>query len=179
MIFNINLSDKDYLDYNIFWMLKSPYGKKQITSSRIMMTVLFGIVALIALFVAGFSTASLIGLTPITVVFLIIQLTFNRFLIQSIKSNIKSLKNNGKMAYYPISQIEFNEDCFTETTPDNKIEQKYSSVERVSVIGGDMVYIHVNNVMAYILPSSCFKSKEQLDDFLAFIKTKCSVIDVY
>ena len=179
MKFNINLSDNDYLDYNVFWMLKSPYGKKQITSSRIMITVFFAIIALIALFVGGFSTESLIGIIPIAVVFLIIQLTFGYFLVQSIKSNIKSLKKNGKMAYSPVAQIEFNEDGFVETTPDNKTEQKYSAVERVSVINGDTVYIHVNNVMAYILPPTCFESREQLDEFITFIKTKCSVIDIY
>ena len=179
MTFNINLSDKDYLDYNVFWMLKSPYGKKQITSSRIMITVFFGIIALIALFINDFSAEALIGLIPIAVVFLIIQLSLNYFLVQSVKGNIKALKKSGKMAYSPVAQIEFNEGGFVETTPDNKTEQKYSAVERVSVINGDTVYIHVNNVMAYILPATCFESMEQLDCFLAFIKTKCSAIDTY
>ena len=179
MTFNINSSDKDYLDYNTFWMLKSPYGKKQKTSLRIMITVFFGIIALVALFINDFAVEALIYLTPLAVVFLIIQCTLNYFLIQSIKSNIRNLKKSGKMAYSPVAQIEFNEDSFTETTPDNKTEQKYAAIERVSVINGNTVYIHVNNVMAYILPSSCFVSKKQIDDFLAFIKTKCSNIDVY
>ena len=179
MTFNINLSDKDYLDYNVFWMLKSPYGKKQITSSRVMITVLFGIIALVALFINDFSAEALIGLIPVAVVFLIIQLSLNYFFVQSIKSNIKILKKSGKMPYSPVAQVEFNENSFTETTPENKVEQKYSAVERVSVINGDTVYIHVNNVMAYILPATCFESTEQLDGFLSFIKTKCSVIDIY
>ncbi len=176
--FNINLSDKDYLDYNTFWMLKSPYGKKQTTKSRNILTVCFGIIALIFLLGGGFSLKSFVDLIPIIAVFLIIQLTFNYFLVQTLKSNIKSLNKNGKMAYSPIAQIEFDENGFTETTPNNKTEQKYSSIERVSVTGG-AVYIHVNNIMAYILPASCFDSKEQLDDFLAFIKTRCSNIDTY
>ena len=144
-----------------------------------MITVFFGIIALAALFINSFSVEALIYLAPLAVVFLIIQLALNYFLVQSIKSNIKALKKSGKMAYSPVAQVEFNEDSFTETTPDNKVEQKYSAVERVSVINGDTVYIHVNNVMAYILPATCFESKEQLDEFLTFIKTKCSVIDIY
>ena len=40
-------------------------------------------------------------------------------------------------------------------------------------------YIHVNNIMAYILPLSCFETKEQYESFLDFMKTKCANIDVY
>ena len=40
-------------------------------------------------------------------------------------------------------------------------------------------YIHVNNIMSYILPFSCFESKEQYNEFFEFIKTKCSNIDIY
>ena len=32
--FNVTLSDKDYLDYNIFWMTKSHYGKKSMIGAR-------------------------------------------------------------------------------------------------------------------------------------------------
>ncbi|MBQ9749646.1 MAG: YcxB family protein, partial [Clostridia bacterium] len=79
----------------------------------------------------------------------------------------------------PVSAIEFYENGFTETTPDNKTEQKYSSVERISVINNKVIYIHVNNIMSYILPFSCFDSKEQYTAFFQFIKTKCSKIDMY
>ena len=66
-----------------------------------------------------------------------------------------------------------------ETTPDNKTEQKYSVIERISVVDNKVVYIHVNNIMSYILPFSCFESKEQYNEFFEFIKTKCSNIDIY
>ena len=66
-----------------------------------------------------------------------------------------------------------------EITPDNKTETNYSAVERISIVDNKMIYIHVNNVMAYILPISCFESTEQYNSFMDFIKTKCSDIDVY
>lgn len=50
------------------------------------------------------------------------------------------MKKSGKPAYSPTSVIEFDEDSFTETTPENKIEQKYSSVERISIIKDRFVY---------------------------------------
>ena len=71
--------------------------------------------------------------------------------------------------YSPSSVIEFYEDVFIETTPDNKTEQKYSAIERISVVDNKVVYIHVNNIMSYILPFSCFESKEQYNEFFAQI----------
>ena len=83
------------------------------------------------------------------------------------------------MGYSPISEIEFNDESFIEITADNKTEQKYSAVERVSVLSDKVIYIHINNVMSYILPSSCFESKEQYNNFLDFMRSKCANIDVY
>ena len=73
----------------------------------------------------------------------------------------------------------YYEDVFIETTPDNRTEQKYSAIERISVVDNKVVYIHVNNIMSYILPFSCFESNEQYNEFFKFIKTKCSNIDIY
>ena len=83
------------------------------------------------------------------------------------------------MGYSPVSEIEFYDESFVEITPDNKTEQKYSAIERVSVVTDKVVYIHVNNVMSYILPLTCFESKEQYDTFLDFVRSKCANIDVY
>ena len=177
--FNVNLDDKDYFDYNVFWTIKSHYGKKQMLKFRIAITVFFGIICLIFLYGGGFSANAFIGVIPYLIVFVLVQLLFNSFFIWTLKGNLKSLKKKGKMGYSPISEIEFDEEGFIETTQDNKSEQKYSAIERVSVIGDKVIYIHVNNVMAYILPSSCFESKEQLEEFLIFIKTKCTDIDIY
>ena len=39
--FHINLNDNDYLNYNTFWTIKSPYGKKQMLKFRITIAILF------------------------------------------------------------------------------------------------------------------------------------------
>ena len=83
------------------------------------------------------------------------------------------------MGYSPESIMEFYEDRLVETTSDNKTELKYSAVERISIVDHKMIYIHVNNVMSYILPISSFESREQYDRFLGFIRTKCANIDIY
>ena len=177
--FNITLTDKEYFDYNIFWSLKSPYGKKQIVMLRVVMAVLFCAAAFAFCAGGGFSTDSLIGAIPYLIVLVLFQLLLKPFFSWTLKGHIKSLKKKGKMGYSPVSKIEFYDEMFVETTPDNKTEQKYTAVERVSIIGDTVVYIHVNNVMAYILPRFCFESKEQYDSFLEFIKEKCVNVNIY
>lgn len=177
--FNVNVNDQDYLDYNTFWMIRSPYGKKQIITFRITFAVLFAIFILISLFGGGFSLESILRIIPMIIVLSLTQIFFNRFLSWSLKGQIKTLKKSGKMGYSPESVIEFYDESFVETTPENKTEHKYSAIERISVVDNKMIYIHVNNIMSYMLPLSSFESKEQYNSFFEFIKTKCANIDIY
>ncbi len=177
--FNVNTNDQDYLDYNKFLMLRSHYGKKQMTTFRVVFAVIIGVYILISLYGSNFTFDSFIGIIPMAILLIIFELLFSPLFVLFLRSHLKSLKKKGKMGYSPSSVIEFYEDIFVETTPDNKTEQKYLAIERVSIVDNKVVYIHVNNIMSYILPFSCFESKEQYNEFFEFIKTKCSNIDIY
>ena len=177
--FNISLNDKDYLDYNIFCTTKSPYGKKQMQTFRVLIAVIYAFVSFLSLLARGFSADAWIGIIPYIILLILFELLLKPFLVLILKGHIKSLKSKGKMGYSSVADMEFYDECFIETTPDNKTEQKYSAVERVSVVADKVIYIHVNNVMSYILPLSCFESKEHYNAFLDFMRTKCTTIDVY
>ena len=177
--FNVNINEEDYLDYNKFWMLRSHYGKKQMSTFRIIIAVIIGLIIFISLYGGNFTFDSFIGIIPMAILLVLYELLLSPLFVLFLKCHLKSLKKKGKMGYSPSSVVEFYEDVFIETTPENKTEQKYLSIERVSVVDNKVVYIHVNNIMSYILPFSCFESNEQYNEFLEFIKTKCSNIDVY
>ena len=177
--FKVNVNDQDYLEYNVFWMIRSPYGKKQLKDMRIMMTVLVGLLIFVSLFSSKFSAESFLGIIPMLLVLFLAQIFLTKCFAWSLKWMVRALKKSGKMGYSPESVIAFSDDYFVETTPENKTENKYSVIERVSIVDNKMIYIHINNVMAYILPLSCFESKEQYDTFLDFLKTKCAHIDRY
>ena len=177
--FHICLNDKDYLDYNIFWTFRSPYGKKQMLKFRVMLAVLLGMISFLSLMRGEFSASAWLGILPYGILLLLLELLWNPFVAWTLKGYIKSLKKKGKMGYSPVSKMEFCDDSFTEITSDHKTEQPYSAIERVSVIPDKVIYIHVNNVMSYILPISCFESKQQYNDFLDFLKTKCTNMDRY
>lgn len=177
--FNVNLSDQDYLDYNVFWAIKSPYGKKQILTLRVIIAALFAVIILLSLYGGSFSVGSFLGVIAYVIAFILVQVFLTRFFGWILKREIKKLKKNGKMGYSPLSVIEFFDNSFIETAEFNKTEQSYTAIERISIVDNKMIFIHINNVMSYILPLSCFESEEQYRSFLDFIKTKCANIDIY
>lgn len=177
--FDITLTDNDYLDYNLFHQIRSPYGKKTINKFRILLTVIPLVFIVSILIGDNFSKDAFIDCIPNAIVFVVFQLFLNKLMAAVLKGHIRFLKKTGKMGYSPKAVMEFYDDTFVEITPDEKTERKYTAIERVSVVENRVVYLHVNNVMAYILPMHVFESREQYYFFMSFIKTKCPVIDSY
>jgi len=181
--FNVNISEKDYIDFNKFHMFKSPYGRKLLASFRIILIIFVFIYTFLSLYgryQAGESFYdSIIGVLPILIITIAMLLLLRPLFSRSIKLILKILKKSGKMGYSPSSVVEFYEENFIEITDENKTEMKYSAIERISIVDNKMIYIHINNVMAFILPISCFESREEYDAFIEFIKTKCPNIDIY
>lgn len=176
--FNVNLTDNDYLEYNKFWNFRSHYGKHQLIFMRVILAVVIGIFVLVSFIQKGFSTSTLVSVIPLLILLTLLEIFLKKYITFTLKSQLNSLKKKGKEAYSPVSTLEFYDDYLVEITENNKTEQKYSSIERVSLINGT-VYLHVNNMMAYIIPISSFENKMHYDRFVEFIKTKISIIDNY
>ncbi len=177
--FHVKINDQDYFDYNLFWATRSYYGKKQIRSVRVFLMLLIAVAIIHSFLISGFSKETVLGIIPLLILGLLSQILLIKFYAFILKLHMKTLKKSGKMGYSPESYIEFDDDCFCETTPENKTEQKYSVIERISVVDYKMIYIHVNTVLSYILPLSSFESNDQYDCFMEFMKTKCANIDLY
>ena len=177
--FNVKISDEDYFEFNKFHMIKSHYGRSQMLKIRLMIAAIFVLAILVFGMGDGLSSYTLVYAVPCLIALVLFQIFFNKFMAASLRSHIKSLKKKGKMGYSPESVLQFYDDVLVETTPTEKNERSYSTLERVSIVGDETVYIHFNNIMACILPRASFESDEQYKAFLEFIKTKCDNIDVY
>ncbi len=177
--FNVNLSENDYYEYNKFMMLRSYYGKKRINTMRSIIAVICALGVVFMLFRYGSTFTAFIGATPMIILFILSQLLLKPYYILLLKLSLNKLKKSEKKRYSPASVIEFSDECFIETTPEFKTEQKYGTIERISIVDNKVVYLHFNHLMSVILPVSCFETQEQYDNFLEFIKTKCANIDVY
>ena len=177
--FDVALTENDYLDYNMFHAFKSPYGVFALKKFRRALTFFFASLIFAILVWKRFSFDGIVLAAVQAVIYAVIQIFLKRWLIFGTKINIKQLKKSGKMAYSPISHIEFFDEFFIETTEVNKVEQKYSSIERISIIAYKCIYLHVNNVAAYIIPNAAFASEAQYNEFCGFLSTICPQITVY
>lgn len=177
--FNVELSEQDYFEFNKFHMLKSPYGKKQLRSLRIIVALLCLLLPLSQLIEYGFALEGYVSIVLGAIILVGFQVFIPKFMIFSLKRNIKALKKAGKMAYSPSSLLEFLEDRFVETTESERTEKSYQTIERVSALADKTLYIHLTNISAVILPASIFESEEQYTAFLNFLGTKCSLIEEY
>ena len=172
--FNIDLTDKDYTDFNVFWQTKSRYGKKMLIIFRIIL--LIPISTLSAVLDIGLSAESIISGILLLIIPQLLVIPFFKLIA---KIQIKALIKNGKPPYSPHSVLTFYEDCFTEETEDIKTEVKYSGIDRISIVENKLIMIHTNSVQAYLLPAICFGSDIKYNSFKEFIKTKCAAVDTY
>ncbi len=178
--FDVKLTDEDYLEFNKFHVFKSPYTQKLRKAMKVCEVICLCcfLISAVSCFAVP-ETENLILGVFVAVLCLAICLLYPKFMVWSIKMNLKSLKQKGKLAYSPVSVIEFHDEYFAESTETNTTQQKYTSIERISIVGGKNLYIHTNSVAGYIIPLACFESAEQYNSFMEFIKTKCSTIDIY
>ena len=83
--FNIDLTDKDYTDFNVFWQTKSRYGKKMLLTLRIFLLLLCFVPTLSAVLDMGFSAESVIpGILWIIIIQLLVANSVQAYLLPAI-----------------------------------------------------------------------------------------------
>jgi len=176
---DINLTEDDYLEYNLFHAMQSNTGKKQIRKSRIFLAVVTVILIAIVFLILGctffsITYAILLGLfMGLYILFLV------NVVKRNIKSQIKKLKKTGKLPFDAVSRLEFHEDKIIEITDSKRIEQGYEVLERICIVGDRFVYLYYSSIGAFILPVPQIKNQIDQDDFLNFLFQKCNIVEYY
>ena len=179
--FDINKTDKDFIDFNVFFNTKAPMGKKFNVMLRISIGVIMLFFFLVSLINDGFSLKNLIVSTIMYLVPLIIlEIIIQPLWVLLLKLICKSLvKGKGKKPYTVSEVLEFYDDYIIETEKYVKSEIQYPVFESVYVVEGKAVYLNVSKNQIQVIPDRSFTSSEQKKEFVEFIKTKCSRIDTY
>lgn len=177
--FEVFLNDEDYIAYNQFYMLNSKQGRQNISTMRIIISVVLGVIMLVLLTVSYFSIEGIIDALPYAIALVLFHVFIRKIYAGSAKGAVKNAKKHGKAAYSPHSIIEFYDDHFVSMNDHSRTEEKYSSIEGVSVIRGRYVYIHLNSIMSEIISYGAFESEAQFKDFLYFMSGICGGIDYY
>ena len=177
--FNIRITEQDYTDFNVFCILNTPYGKKQIRTYRLAVAFIVAIAMLTVVILTDSYVTITAEAIALGLLLLVLELSVKKRLVSSVKRQVKLLRKGVKKVYSPFSAIEFYENAFVENDGEAKTQQSYSSVERVSIAENKVIYLHINDIRAYIIPISSFVSAQQYSEFVAFIKSKCALVEVY
>ena len=107
------------------------------------------------------------------------EIIIPRSLRRSIGRQIDKMEKSEKLLYSANSELEFWDESFTEQTESTKSEFKYTTVDRISIVGERVIYIHFNKMMACIVPVDSIGGDEEKIAFVSFLREKCDRIDVY
>lgn len=174
---DIALTEEDYLAFNYFHALESESGKKLIRKTSLIFIAAMVVLEILVFLVMGITTFSTTYMILLGVFTAIYVLCMKKFVKRSIKSQLKRMKQTGKLPYDPVAKLEFYEDKFVEITPGKHSEQSYDVFERICVFKDQYVFLFYSSITAYVLPISQIRAQISLVEFLSFLSGKCSTIE--
>ena len=177
--FNIFLTEADYIDFNVFHMSRSAYGKKHQRLLRIMMAVIFAAAALINFWMEGISPVTVLYALLLGGLGLAMTAFYGKFTGIIMKLSVANLKKSGKMAFSPESRLEFSEEGILEITPEGRTEKRWESMERLCIREGKVWYLYMNNTAAFILPVEQIAAQTDLAEFRRYLESKVPLVDVF
>lgn len=178
-VFDIFLTEQDYIDFNVFHATRTPYGKRLRRGLQGMLVVLFSIAAILNFWAEGVTLETVIYALLLVGFGLLMSALMGKFFAFSVKNTVRSLKKSGKMAFSPESRLGFTDEGILEITPEERTEKRWESVERLCILEGKVWYLFTNNIAAFILPVEQLRAQTDLAEFRKYLESKVSVVDVF
>lgn len=177
MKFNITMTEKDFIEFNIAHLKISKVGNR--------ITKLMWLISIMVVAVGGvvfFTTAKSNG-TPVfipivltsfvAIAMLIYMLFFNsKVTKRSVLKTIKAQKKDGKLPFSENSVVEFTDDEVIEETQMSVSRVKYENLERICICD-TAIYLYINSQQAIILPFN--QLGDEKDNVISFIKNKVNI----
>lgn len=178
-IFDIFLTEEDYIEFNIFHLNRSVYGKKHQRVLRIMLAVIFAAAALLNFWAEGISPVTVAYALLLGFLGMMMTVFFGKFSGFLTKLSIGNLKKSGKLAFSPEARVGFTDEGVLEITPDGRTEKRWESMERLCIREGKVWYLYMNNSAAFILPEEQLRTQTDVVEFRRYLEAKLPVVDVF
>ncbi len=174
--FEINMTDKNYYDFNKWCMFNLPANKKANLRGRLWVPVIFMFFLLLD-FITGKELEYIgFGFVLYAVVSIIWILVFKYLVLGILKMKIKGIKKSGKLLYSKVANVQFLEDSIIEVTDKKRIELLYTAISDIAIDKGKSIYIFENHISAIIIPFTVFKTDEEREEFINFINEKSNKV---
>lgn len=172
--FQITLSEEDYFSFNIFHLLESPEGKKNLLRGRL---IFIGISVLLCIGICLFVRNDPQFVTTYCFLFgsfvLVYMLLLKKLHRRNIKRQIQRLIKQGKLPFGDPSTIEFFEETVVDSSVGQRLEVRYDALDKALIVNNEYIYLYTNAVTAIILPICQVRAQADMGEFLAFLKEKC------
>ena len=178
-VFDIFLTEADYIDFNIFHMSRSAYGKKHQRMLRGMIAVIFVAAAIINFWAEGISPVSVAYAVLLGGLGLMMTVFSGKTSGFTMKLVINNMKKSGKMAFSPESRLGFTDEGILEITPEGRLEKRWESMERLCIREGKVWYLYMNNAAAFILPVEQLSAQTDVAEFRRYLESRFPVVDVF
>ena len=180
-IFDIFLTEQDYIEFNTFHATRAPYGKRIQRGLRGMIAVMFSLGAIFRFWAEGVTLETVIYALLLVVFGLLISALLGKTIAVSVKHTVRSLKKSGKMAFSPESRVGFTDEGVLEITPDGRTEKRWESIERLCIDfqAKFLKAEDMNNSAAFVLPVEQLRAQTDLAEFRKYLESKVPVVDVF
>ncbi|MBR3994316.1 MAG: YcxB family protein [Clostridia bacterium] len=170
--FDVEISEKDYYEFNFYHLFNSERGKKSILRSRLLVPAIF-LIYLLYYTARGEDFSALLFSSVIYLILSLIWFFTVKPLEKLIlKLRITSLLKKEKRPYASRCTMEFYDEHFVEVTEDSKSESKYDALYKVAINEGKAIYLYRNSIVANLIPFGVFKTEAERSEFLDFINKK-------
>lgn len=163
MKLEFKITNKDYLEFNLFHMDNSDQFRKSLLVSRVLLTFIIIGVAFLAMH--GNTERHLIGYTYFAVLWVLIMAFFNKGFRGVVKKRIEKMieegKNSGFVGNYVLT---LSDEGINVITDNNVMKTKWVGIERIAE-NQDYIFIYVGAVAAYIIPANAFTDSNQKEEF--------------
>ena len=167
--FHYALTDDDYINFNLNHALYTKTGKK--TALRSTLLPLGVLASILLLSLAYHNFLLLITELVFTVLGILRMLYYKKIMLWVIKTNMRTLKADGRLPYEKNGILTFDENDIHNTTASEESRTSYSLVESVYATN-DTLYIYTNAVSALILPYRFIENQDVLNNLIDFLQAK-------
>lgn len=177
MKFNINISEEDFIKFNLQHFKISHVGKRT-TKLAWLISVMVVVISAMVFFYTAKSDGSPLYIPIILTVFmglamLIYMLFINKKATErSLLKSIKTQKKDGKLPFSENTVVEFTDDEVIEESKMGISRVKYDKLERLCICD-TVMYLYVNSQQAIILPYSQIGNEK--DRIIALLKEKSNI----
>lgn len=164
MKIDFQLTEQDYIDFNVYHMENSKTIKKSVFIQRYIISLIF----LIAPFV--FYNFADIPFSISMAIFGIIYVIWIAFYPQYLKKSVakrisKMLEEGNNSDFLGSHSISLTEEGLEESSRLGETKKSWSAIERIDITEAH-IFIYASAVSAYIIPTRAFENMKQIDEFI-------------